>query len=79
MKHGWFTSSNATKRLWTVLAIVLGAVVVIDLFVERHAAFGPEGIIGFGAVFGFLSCAVLVAIAKAIGMVLTKPDTYYHD
>jgi UPF0716 family protein affecting phage T7 exclusion len=32
---------------------------------------------GFAAWFGFLACVGLVALAKALGVILKRPDTYY--
>jgi hypothetical protein len=35
--------------------------------------------LGFGALYGFLACAALILLAKGIGLVLKRPDTYYDD
>ena len=77
MDDHWLTHDSTIKRLWAVFAIVLALTVLADLFVEHHAVFGPEATIGFGAWFGFLSCVALIAFAKALGVVLKRPDTYY--
>jgi hypothetical protein len=41
--------------------------------------FEIEQIFGFYAVYGFLACAALILIAKAIGVFLKRPDDYYRD
>jgi uncharacterized membrane protein YhdT len=60
-----------------VFILVLIMLVALDLVVAHHPHFGLDGTFGFGAWFGFLSCIALVVIAKALGAVLKRPDTYY--
>lgn len=43
------------------------------------AHFEIEQLFGFYAVYGFLACAALILIAKAVGLVLKRPDSYYDD
>lgn len=43
------------------------------------AHFPIEELFGFYAVYGLLACAALILIAKAIGLVLKRPETYYDD
>ena len=33
----------------------------------------------FGAVFGFLSCVLMVLFAKALGVLLKRPNDYYRE
>jgi hypothetical protein len=76
MDH-WLAREGTIKRLWVVFAIVLAATVLMDLVVEHHPYFALDGTFGFGAWFGFVSCAVLILFAKALGAVLKRPDSYY--
>jgi len=41
--------------------------------------FGIDGVFGFNAWYGFAACVALVAVAKTVGFVLKRRDTYYDD
>jgi hypothetical protein len=43
------------------------------------AHFEIEQVFGFYAVYGFVACAALIFLAKAIGWLLKRPDRYYDD
>jgi hypothetical protein len=79
MDDHWLARDSTIKRLWIVFAVVLAVTVLADLFVDHHAYFGLDGTFGFGAWFGFVSCVVLIVVAKALGAVLKRPDTYYDS
>jgi hypothetical protein len=73
----WLARPATIRRLWVVFILALIVLVALDLVVAHHPRFGLEGTFGFGAWFGFASCVALVAIAKALGAILERPDTYY--
>lgn len=80
----WLYRKDSRKKLWWILAMILGLALVPEFFVERHAHFASEGIHldagwGFYAWFGFGACALMVIIAKVLGFVLKRKDTYYDD
>jgi cytosine/uracil/thiamine/allantoin permease len=77
MDGHWLTRPETIRRLWRGFIAVLVAVVVAELAVDRHGVAGIDGWFGFGAWFGFLSCVALVFLAKAVGVVLKRPDDYY--
>jgi hypothetical protein len=77
MDDHWLTRDSTIKRLWIVFAIVLAVTVLADLVTSHHAYFGLDGTFGFGAWFGFMSCVVLIAVAKGLGVMFKRPDTYY--
>jgi hypothetical protein len=79
MDDHWLTRPDTIRKLWILFIAVLAATVVADFFVTRHPHFGLDGSFGFGAWFGFLSCVVLIVGAKALGVVLKRPDTFYDD
>ena len=79
MNKHWLVRPATIRTLWILFCLVLVATVAGDLFVEHHAELGVGGTFGFGAWFGFLSCVVLVVGAKALGLLLKRPDTYYHE
>ena len=77
MDDHWLTRESTIRRLWIAFAIVLVVTVLADLLVDHHAYFGLDGTFGFGAWFGFVSCVVLIVVAKGLGWWLKRPDTYY--
>lgn len=77
MDDYWLTRKSTIKGLWVVFVLILAATVLADFFVVPHPYFGLDGTFGFGAWFGFVSCVALVLIAKLLGGVLKRPDTYY--
>ena len=77
MKNHWLTRESTIKQLWLLFIAVLAFTVIADLFIEHHPHFGIDGTFGFGAWFGFASCIVLIVLAKLLGAVLKRRDTYY--
>lgn len=77
MNDHWLVRESTIKRLWVVFAVVLVATVLMDFFVQHERHFWLDGTFGFGAWFGFISCVVLILLAKAVGAVLKRPDNYY--
>jgi hypothetical protein len=67
------------RRLWQLFAAVLGLTVLAGLAVDGQAHFALEGLFGFNALYGFLACAALILVARALGLVLKRPDDYYDD
>jgi hypothetical protein len=79
MDNHWLVRESTIRKLWIAFALVLAATVLADLFVEHHAYFGLDGTIGFAAWFGFVGCVVLIVGARALGVLLKRPDDYYGD
>ena len=77
MEDHWLVRATTIRRLWLAFAVVLAGAVLADLFIKPHPYFGLEGTFGFGAWFGFASCIVLIVLARALGALLKRPDTYY--
>jgi hypothetical protein len=71
--------TRAMRRLWYAFLAVLLACVAAELAIHRHSVFGIDGLFGFHAGFGFLACVALVLVAKLLGLVLKRPDSYYGD
>ncbi len=79
MDDHWLTRESTIRRLWIGSAIVLAATVLLDLVIHHHPDFGLAGTFGFGAWFGFASCAAMIVAARALGAILKRPDTYYDS
>jgi hypothetical protein len=73
----WLTRPATIRKLWWGFSIVLALTVAAQLFIYVKGYFGVDGWFGFGALFGFLSCLVMVLVAKALGFVLKRNKDYY--
>jgi hypothetical protein len=67
------------RRLWQAFVAVLALSVLAQLAIEPQPHFALEGWFGFSALYGFLACAALILIAKALGVFLKRRDDYYAD
>jgi hypothetical protein len=75
----WLVRPRTIRRLWQAFIAVLALTVLAEIAIEAHPHFAVERLFGFNALYGFLACAVLILVAKGIGIVLKRPDTYYDD
>ena len=79
MEPHWLTRPATIRKLWAVFIALLVATLAAELFVAHEAHFGIDGTFGFHAWYGFGACAVLILVAKLLGLVLKRPDTYYDE
>ena len=82
-KH-WLYREENRKKLWGIQFVILVLVLIPELFVHHHAHFEASGIqvdasFGFYAWYGFATCAAMVVVAKILGVLLKRKDTYYDD
>ncbi|MCX7962261.1 MAG: chloride channel protein [Burkholderiales bacterium] len=73
----WLARPRTVRLLWRAFLAVLSATVLAELVFEREPHFAIERVFAFTAWYGFLACAALILAAKALGVVLKRPDTYY--
>lgn len=73
----WLVRPRTIRGLWIGFAVILTALVLGDLLVHGHPGFGVDGTFGFYAWYGLGTCVAMVLVAKALGLVLKRPDTYY--
>jgi len=80
MKKGMFDDiGNTWKVIW---GLILSCVVLLvgDMFVPKHHVHYPcEMHFGFYCVYGFVSCVVLVLIAKYILRPMVMRDEAYYE
>ena len=75
----WLARPSTIRLLWRLFAVVLAASVAAQLLFKVKGYFAVDGWLGFGAVFGFLSCVAMVLFAKAMGWILKRDETYYAE
>lgn len=74
----WLTRPSTIRGLWWGGGAVLVLVTLSDLVIHRHAPVPLAGTFGFASFFGFATCAAMVVVAKLLGWVLKRRDTYYE-
>ncbi|MFA9459313.1 hypothetical protein [Thiohalorhabdus methylotrophus] len=67
---------NVAKVYWSVW-VVCGLLLLVEPFVHKHPYFRFEGWFGFHGFFGFFACVGLVLAAKALRVILKRPEDYY--
>ena len=75
----WLVRPSTIRMLWIGFSIVLALVVVAQTVVYIKGYFGFDAWFGFGAVYGFVSCLIMVLVAKLLGFVLKRPENYYDQ
>jgi len=74
----WLARPSTIRLLWRLFAVMLALVVAVQWLFPVKGSFGVDGWPGFGAVFGFLSCLVMVLFAKALGSAVKRDESYYR-
>ena len=77
MKQHWLVRPGTLRRLWMVFLFILALTVLASLFTDIHARFRIDGSFAFNAWYGFLACIGMVLIAKLLGRLLQRRDSYY--
>ncbi len=76
-KKYWLDEPRNVKRLWRGFLVVLALTVAAEWAVMLHPHFAIEGMFGFHALYGFLGCALMIVVAKGLGLILKRKDSYY--
>ncbi|MDH3694588.1 MAG: hypothetical protein OER96_08475 [Gammaproteobacteria bacterium] len=75
----WLVQPKNISRLRVVFAVVLVLCVAAGFLVHQHVYFGVDGIFGFYAWFGLITCLLMIVVAKVIGIMIKRPDNYYDQ
>jgi hypothetical protein len=75
----WLARPATIRLVWRAFVAVLVLTVAAQLWIAIDGHFAVERLFGFHALYGLLACAAMIAVAKAIGAVLKRRDTYYDD
>lgn len=73
----WLDERKNVDKVWWGLCAVCALLVVIDLFLHRHAHWDWEAIPGFYAGFGFVAFYAIVLAGKHLRKVLIRDEDYY--
>jgi hypothetical protein len=75
----WLVRPATVRKLWIGFIAVLTLTVLAQLAIGIKGYFVVDGWLGFAAVFGFLSCVAMVLVAKGLGLLIKRPESYYDD
>lgn len=71
---------NARPLTWMVL-VLMALLVIADILIPTgYGRFPWDTIGGFGALYGFLSCVLIIVVSKLLGYAfLYRSEDYYDD
>ncbi|MCF6262405.1 MAG: hypothetical protein L3J24_02265 [Xanthomonadales bacterium] len=75
----WLVRASTIRGFWIGGIAVLVLTVVAQLFIPIKGYFVVDGWLGFAAIFGFVSCVLMVIVAKIMGKLLKREEHYYDD
>ena len=78
-KTGWFDKPGNLKRFLRGFYAVLIVLLIVDLFVHKHPHFPWEHAPDFSAAYGFISCVVLVLVARVLRRIVMRKEDYYDS
>ena len=73
----WLVRPSTIRKLWIGFSAVLALIVLAQVLIYVKGYFVVDGWFGFGAVYGFVCCLMMVLVAKLLGVVLKRPQEYY--
>ncbi len=83
MKIGQFLEFlvGRARTLKWIMFVILATLVILDVVIPaKYERFPWDGIGGFGAVYGFVSCVLIIVVSKALGYALLyRREDYYDD
>ena len=76
-QQNWLDRPRSVDKIIRAVAVICLVVVAADFFYEKHGHYSWEEWPGFYALFGFISCVVLVIAAKGLRKILMRDEDYY--
>lgn len=74
-----FDNPKNVKRFLFIFYGCLLVLLLIDPFIHKHAEFEWEAAPGFYAAYGFVSCVLLIFIAKILRLWVKRDEDYYEQ
>ncbi|MBL4864705.1 MAG: hypothetical protein JKY63_07475 [Rhodobiaceae bacterium] len=77
----WLDDMKNVDCIVYALFVVCAGLFAADFFYHKHITVEIEAVPGFYALYGFFMCAALVICARALRVILKRPEDYYapHD
>lgn len=77
MKQHWLVRPGTTRLLSAIFLFVLALTVLAGLITDVHGWFWLDGTFAFSAWYGFATCIGMILLAKLLGRLLRRKDSYY--
>ena len=75
----WLTRPESIKKLWWIFSGILALTLLAQFAFPSKGYFKVDAWFGFGAIYGFVCCLLMVVFAKLLGKVLKRPEDYYEQ
>jgi uncharacterized membrane protein len=75
----WLVRPTTIRKLWYGFIGILAVVVMAQAVIPIKGYFSVDGWFGFGAIYGLVSCLLMVLVAKVLGVVLKRPQGYFGE
>ena len=72
-----FDNPKNVQRLLRFFFLSLVVLLIADFFIHKHPYFYFEGAPEFFATYGFVSCVLLIFMAKGLRRLLKRDENYY--
>jgi phosphatidylserine synthase len=70
---------KAVRKIILILYVICAVCVLLDFTYTKHGHYDFENIVGFHAVYGFVSCVLLVIAATQMRRFVKRDEDYYDD
>ena len=78
-KTYWLDNKSNVKKVYIGVWIACGLLLAVEPLVHLHPHFQIEALFGFYGFYGFIGCVGLVLGAKALRVILMRPENYYDE
>ena len=75
----WFTKTKNANNIFLGLALLCFPLFLADFTYHKHGHFHIEEIPGFYGAYGFFMFTALILVAKALRLLIKRPENYYGD
>ena len=75
----WLVRPATIRLLWWIFSGVLGLTLLAQVFIPIKGYFVVDSWFGFAAIFGFVACVLMIFVAKGLGLMLKRRQSYYDD
>ena len=72
-----FDNPRNVKRFLFIFYGCLALLLAIDPFIHKHSEFAWETVPEFYAAYGFVSCVLLIFVAKLLRILVKRDEDYY--
>ena len=75
----WFTKTKHANKIFLGLTLLCFVLFLADFTYNKHGHFHIEEIPGFYGAYGFFMFTALILVAKALRLLIKRPENYYGD